>query len=148
MRAKRSAVAGLVAFIDVPIVHWAVEWWRGNTGGDVRDLHPKISGLMVFSLFSVVAGTRCRTLWLLMHRYRVAVMEDAWKRSGSTWLSRTVNVRARFPRPARPPDDRRRIHRGRIGYVVVGGLGTYALRVVRRGRASAAELPDEDKPWT
>lgn len=32
--------------------------------------------------------------------------------------------------------------------VVVGGLGTYALIVVRRGRALSRELPDEDKPWT
>ena len=36
-----------------------------------------------------------------------------------------------------------------VGWVVVvGGLGTYALKIVRRGRTLSRELPDEDKPWT
>ena len=36
-----------------------------------------------------------------------------------------------------------------FGWVVVlGGLGTYAVRIVRRGRALSREVPDQDKPWT
>src|SRR5207244_3228646 len=28
VRARRAAVAALAAFVDVPIVHFAVSWWR------------------------------------------------------------------------------------------------------------------------
>jgi hypothetical protein len=36
-----------------------------------------------------------------------------------------------------------------LGYALVLGLtGAYALRLVRRGRRLARQLPDEDKPWT
>jgi hypothetical protein len=35
------------------------------------------------------------------------------------------------------------------GYVLVLGLtALYAVRLVRRGRKLARQLPDEDKPWT
>ena len=27
-RAKRCAIAALIAFVDVPIVHFSVNWWR------------------------------------------------------------------------------------------------------------------------
>jgi heme exporter protein C len=29
-RATRSAVVGLIAAVDIPIVHFSVEWWRGG----------------------------------------------------------------------------------------------------------------------
>ena len=36
-----------------------------------------------------------------------------------------------------------------VGYAVVcGSLGVLAWRYVRRGRALARQVPDEDKPWT
>lgn len=35
------------------------------------------------------------------------------------------------------------------GYaLVIAGLSGYAWNVIRRGRALARRLPDEDKPWT
>jgi hypothetical protein len=35
------------------------------------------------------------------------------------------------------------------GYgLVAAGLSAYAWSVVRRGRALARRMPDEDKPWT
>ena len=36
-RATRAAVVGIVAAVDIPIVHFSVEWWRGlHQGGDHR----------------------------------------------------------------------------------------------------------------
>jgi len=36
-----------------------------------------------------------------------------------------------------------------LGYsLVLGGMALFALRVLRRGRVLARQLPDEDKPWT
>ena len=57
-RAKRAAIAGLIAFIDVPIVHLSVEWWRSlHQDATVarRDLDAQLDGTMLFTLF-LVAG--------------------------------------------------------------------------------------------
>ncbi|HEX9259943.1 MAG TPA: hypothetical protein VF855_10440 [Acidimicrobiales bacterium] len=36
-----------------------------------------------------------------------------------------------------------------LGYgLVLGSMAAYAAWVVRRGRRLAAQVPDEDKPWT
>ena len=53
-RAKRSAVIGLIAVLEIPLVHWSVRLWRSlhqeatvlNTDGDID-----MDGLMLFSLF-------------------------------------------------------------------------------------------------
>jgi heme exporter protein C len=79
-RARRSAVAGLVAFIDVPIVHMSVYWW-----GTVHqkptvlrpDLDPQIDGTMLFTLFVGVVAFTLTYVWLVIHRARVIALEDA-----------------------------------------------------------------------
>jgi heme exporter protein C len=80
VRAKRAAIVGVVAFIDVPIVHMSVQWWRTLHQKPTiarMDLDPQIDGIMLFSLFVGVAAFTLVYLWLLIHRIRVAVMEDA-----------------------------------------------------------------------
>jgi heme exporter protein C len=80
VRAKRAAIVGVVAFIDVPIVHMSVQWWRTLHQKPTiarMDLDPQIDGIMLFSLFVGVAAFTLVYLWLLVHRMRVAVMEDA-----------------------------------------------------------------------
>ena len=78
-RAKRSAVIGLIAVLEIPLVHFSVEMWRSlhqdasvaDPTGDV-----KMDGLMLFSLFvGVIAFTLLYT-WLLLHRSRAMAMQD------------------------------------------------------------------------
>jgi heme exporter protein C len=78
-RARRCAIAGLIAFIDVPIVHLSVTWWRTlhqdatiKTIGDV-----KIGGSMLFSLFVGLIAFTLVYVWLMIHKMRVMMMEDA-----------------------------------------------------------------------
>ncbi len=55
VRAKRSAIAALVAFVDVPVVHFSVEWWRTlHQKGSVfnRELSPTIEGNLAWALLS------------------------------------------------------------------------------------------------
>jgi heme exporter protein C len=78
-RARRSAVLGLLAVIEVPLVHWSVKWWRslhqeasvGDPTGDVE-----LDGLMLFSLFVGVIAFTLLYLWLVIHRTRAMAMED------------------------------------------------------------------------
>jgi heme exporter protein C len=77
-RAKRAAILGIVAFIDVPIVHMSVEWWRTlhQKPTILRvDRDPQIDGLMLFSLFVGVVAFTLVYLWLMLHLNRVQMME-------------------------------------------------------------------------
>lgn len=78
-RAKRSAVIGLLAVIEIPLVHFSVEMWRSlhqdasvaDPTGDV-----KMDGLMLFSLFVGVVAFTLLYVWLLLHRSRGMAMHD------------------------------------------------------------------------
>jgi len=78
-RARRSAVIGLLAVLEIPLVHWSVRLWRSlhqeatvlDTDGDID-----MDGLMLFSLFVGVVAFSLLYLWLVLHRTRVMAMED------------------------------------------------------------------------
>jgi heme exporter protein C len=79
VRAKRAAVAGLIAFVDVPIVHLSVEWWRSlHQGATVarRDLNAELDGTMLFTLFLGLTVFTLIYVWLLLHRQRQLWLED------------------------------------------------------------------------
>lgn len=75
-RARRSGIMALIAVLEVPLVHFSVEWWR--------PLHQtqtvaegEIDGLMLFSLFTGIVTFTLFYVWLLLHRQRTLHMEDA-----------------------------------------------------------------------
>ena len=63
-RAKRSAVIGMLAVLEIPLVHWSVVIWRSlhqeatvlDTDGDVD-----MDGMMLFSFSSASSPSRCCT---------------------------------------------------------------------------------------
>jgi heme exporter protein C len=78
-RGRRSAVVALIAFVDVPIVHFSVTWWQ-TLHQDATvfnpDLDVEITGTMAFVLvFSVIAFTLLYG-FLVTLRYRLAELED------------------------------------------------------------------------
>lgn len=78
-RARRSAIAALVAAADVPIVHFSVDWWRTlHQGRSLAQLTPQ-SDLDGSYITVMLIGFVAMTLtygWLLVHRYRVEVLEE------------------------------------------------------------------------
>jgi heme exporter protein C len=72
VRAKRSAIVGLVAFANVPIVKYSVDWWRGlHQDATVSKLDPTIDGLKLFALmFGMFLGLAIY-VWLMIHRFRL-----------------------------------------------------------------------------
>ena len=72
VRAKRSAIVGVVAFVNVPIVHYSVDWWRSlHQDPTISRFDPTIDGLKLFALmFGMVLGILV-FLWLLVHRFRM-----------------------------------------------------------------------------
>ena len=75
-RARRSAVVALLAVLEIPLVHFSVEWWRPlHQQESVAD--GKLSGLMLFSLFVGIIAFTLMYVWMVLHRQRVMTMEDA-----------------------------------------------------------------------
>ena len=97
-RAKWSAVIGVVGFIDVPIVHMSVVWWRSlhQQATVLRLGAPTIAGSMLATLllgfvtFSLAYG------YLLAARLRVGRLEDR----AATPVSQPSTMRARRPQTA------------------------------------------------
>ncbi|MFM8644869.1 MAG: cytochrome c biogenesis protein CcsA [Actinomycetota bacterium] len=79
-RARRSAVLALLAVLEIPLVHFSVVLWRSlhqeasvlNPDGDVR-----LDDLMLFTLFSGVVAFTLIFVWLVIHRQRLAALQDA-----------------------------------------------------------------------
>ena len=63
----------------MPIVYGSVEWWRTlHQEATVREIGDvQISGSMLFSLFVGVVAFTLVYLWLMVHKTRIAIMEDA-----------------------------------------------------------------------
>jgi len=80
VRARRCAIAAIVAFVDVPIVYFSVFWWQSlhqrPSIDDPINHQTTVHGSMAWTLllgfvsFTLVYG------WLLAHRYRLAELED------------------------------------------------------------------------
>jgi heme exporter protein C len=78
-RAKRCAIAALIAFVDVPIVHFSVTWWRtlhqdGTVFND--ELKAQIHGVMAFTLWFGVLTFTLLFVYLLDRRYRLMVLDE------------------------------------------------------------------------
>jgi heme exporter protein C len=79
VRAKRAAVAALIAFADVPIVHFSVTWWRTlHQEATVfnPELDAEIHGTMAFTLWWGVLAFTLVFLYLLDLRYRLSSIDE------------------------------------------------------------------------
>ena len=104
-RARRSAVLALLAVLEIPLVHFSVEMWRGlhqessvlRPNGDV-----KLDGLMLFTLFSGIVTFTLMYLWLVIHRHRTLTAEDLLDEVG---LEAALAERRRESVPTNVPSD-------------------------------------------
>jgi heme exporter protein C len=94
-RATRAAILGVVAAINIPIVHFSVIWWRGlhqgpTFGSPDTILDPPAPGQFVAALLLMLAAFSLAWLWLVINRYRLARLEsaaeEAARRSGLAGL--------------------------------------------------------------
>jgi heme exporter protein C len=78
-RARRCAIAALIAFADVPIVHFSVTWWRTlHQQATVFDpeLKAHIHGWMAFTLWWGVLAFTLLYVYLLDRRYRLEALQE------------------------------------------------------------------------
>ncbi|MDQ2940666.1 MAG: cytochrome c biogenesis protein CcsA [Chloroflexota bacterium] len=94
-RATRAAVVGLVAAVDIPIVHFSVIWWRGlhqtaTIGSPDRILNPAAPLVFVESLLSMALALSLVWGYLMVRRYQLARLE--WQREESARRGRIAAV--------------------------------------------------------
>jgi heme exporter protein C len=77
-RARWCAVIGIVGFVDVPIVHLSVVWWRSlHQGPTIARLGgPEIHGTMLAALLVGVAAFTLVYAYLMTLRLRVGRLEE------------------------------------------------------------------------
>lgn len=76
-RARWAAVVGIVGFVDVPIVHLSVRWWRSLHQPPARLLGvPDLAPLMGAALVVAVLAFTILYLYLMALRLRVGRLED------------------------------------------------------------------------
>jgi heme exporter protein C len=79
-RATRAAIVGIVAAVDIPIVHFSVEWWRGlhqtaTIASPDRVLNPAAPLVFVGTLLGMVAALTLVWGYLMIRRYQLAEAE-------------------------------------------------------------------------
>jgi heme exporter protein C len=101
-RGKRCAIAALIAFVDVPIVHVSVTWWQ-TLHQDATVFNPKldveIHGTMALTLVLSVLSFTLLYGYLTMLRFRLAVLEEGREQRD---LERAIAERISADHPERP----------------------------------------------
>lgn len=77
VRAKRASIVGLLLVPNVIIVRQSVQWWRTLHQTPTLSLAgAEIQGLMLFSLFTGFVAITLVFVWMMIHRFRVAWLEE------------------------------------------------------------------------
>lgn len=77
-RGTISAVIGIMAVVNIPITHKAVDWWRGlhQEKTIFGTVDPDMHGLQLFTAYFGLAVFLVLFAWLLIHRFRVAWLAE------------------------------------------------------------------------
>ena len=78
-RAGRSAILGILAVVQIPIVHFSVTWWTAlhQPPTILRPGDPQIDRPLLAALLVGIAAFAVVYIWLLVRRMDLAAAEDA-----------------------------------------------------------------------
>ena len=78
-RARLAAIFGIVGFLNVPVVHFSVIWWRGlhQPPTVIRPGDPTIDHLLLAELLASVVSFTLVYLWILRRRVDLEAARDA-----------------------------------------------------------------------
>ncbi|MGI8493088.1 MAG: cytochrome c biogenesis protein CcsA [Acidimicrobiales bacterium] len=82
-RAKRCALAALLCSAVVPVDHYATSWWSTlHQGNTIMRANPLIHGWQLATMSLSFLAFGLVFAWLVMHRYRLEVLEDRYETEG------------------------------------------------------------------
>ena len=73
--ARLAAVVGIFGFIDVPVVHFSVTWWRTVHPGPIV-INDALPAQMLLTFFVTMACTLFLAAVMIAIRYRIEVLTD------------------------------------------------------------------------
>jgi heme exporter protein C len=79
VRAKRAAILGVVAAVQIPLVHFSVVWWRGlhQAPSLIRPEPPEMDTAIVLTLVLAVAAFTVMYAAMMFKRIELARLDDA-----------------------------------------------------------------------
>jgi heme exporter protein C len=105
-RARYSAIVGVLAFLDVPIVHYSVDWWRGlHQPATITRFDPTIDGLKLFALMLGMVVFLLLYAWLLVHVFRLEWVQARDEEAGLDVAIAERRAEGADHLPARPSTD-------------------------------------------
>jgi heme exporter protein C len=86
---RASAVLAIVGVINVPIIHYSVEWWTTlHQPASVTKIDkPSIHLDMLIPLFIMIVGFQLYYGWALSRRLRGEILQ---RERNATWLTKTA----------------------------------------------------------
>ncbi|KAA6209525.1 heme ABC transporter permease [Avibacterium paragallinarum] len=87
---KAAAILAIVGVINIPIIHFSVEWWNTlHQGASITKFEkPSIATPMLIPLILSIFGFMALSICLTLVRYRLALLNDEKKRP---WVKALVN---------------------------------------------------------
>lgn len=81
---KASAIFAIIAWVDVPIIHYSVQWWQTlHQGSTITRLKPTMSASMLWPLLCMLAAFALYAICFVMQRVKVEILHT---QSHATWL--------------------------------------------------------------
>ena len=82
----------VVGVINLPIIHFSVEWWNTlHQGATITKLDkPSMAIEMLIPLLLAIFGSLLFTAWFSIWRYRIALLNDEYKRP---WVKTLVSTK-------------------------------------------------------
>ncbi len=81
--AKRSAIVAVVCILLVPVDHEATTWWASlHQTSTLLRANPLIHGEQLYTMLLSFVAFGLGFAWLVLHRYRVEVLEDRYADEG------------------------------------------------------------------
>jgi heme exporter protein C len=87
--ARACALLALVGFVNVPIVHYSVEWWNTlHQGATIAKIgKPSIAPSMLWPLLGMALGFTTFSMQMVLRRVQNELL---WRERGSTWVRERI----------------------------------------------------------
>jgi heme exporter protein C len=83
VRARRCALTAVLCSLVVPIDHEATTWWSTlHQGNTLLRANPLIHGWQLVTMCVSFVAFGLLLTWLIIHRFRVELLEDRWESEG------------------------------------------------------------------
>lgn len=92
--AKAAGILSIVGVVNLPIIHFSVEWWNTlHQGATITKFSkPSMAVEMLIPLLLAIFGTMIFMIWLSLLRYRSALLFDERKRPWVRELAKQSNA--------------------------------------------------------